>query len=250
MKSLAFKVLFLAIFLIAANSCSNQPEHQYRIVFLQCCNDEWRDVMNSEMKRELAFHPEIELKIIESEFNTEKQVKQVMSLLKQNIDLLIITPNEAQPLTNAIEEIYKAGIPVVLIDRKINSGLYTAYVGADNYEIGKTAGEFIADKFKRPGNIIELKMSMTITPAIERYEGFNDAIAETQNLRIIDAFEAKSNLDELEDYLPNVLQKHPNVNIIFGQTDVLATTAYNIIKKMDKSKDLFFVGIDAIPIVS
>lgn len=85
MRATISKVSFIAFTLFAINSCSYQQEHQYRIVFLQCCHDEWRDVMNSEMKRELAFHPDVKLETIESYSNTEKQIEQLKSLAKQKL---------------------------------------------------------------------------------------------------------------------------------------------------------------------
>jgi signal transduction histidine kinase/DNA-binding response OmpR family regulator len=248
MKAPISKVSFIAFILLAITSCSYQPEHQYRIVFLQCCHDEWRDVMNSEMKRELAFHPDIKLETIESYSNTEKQVEQLKSLAKQKIDLLIITPNESKPLTAAIEEIYKAGIPIVFVDRKTESRNYTAFIGADNYEIGKTAGKFLASQFKGEGNIIEVQLEMTSSPATERNRGFKDAITATPNLRIIEALETKNGLIDINTNIPRILKEHPETNIIFSHTDFLAVTAFKVAKKEDKSKNLFFVGIDAIPV--
>lgn len=248
MKAPISKVSFIAFILLAITSCSYQPEHQYRIVFLQCCHDEWRDVMNSEMKRELAFHPEVKLETIESFSNTEKQVEQLQALAKQKIDLLIITPNEAKPLTAAIEEIYKAGIPVILVDRKTDSEQYSAFIGADNYEIGKTAGKFLASQFKGGGNIIEVQLEMTSSPATERNRGFKDAITATPNLRIIEALETKNGLKDINTNIPRILKEHPETNIIFSHTDFLAVTAYAAAQKEGKSKNLFFVGIDAIPV--
>lgn len=248
MKAPISKVSLIAFILLAITSCSYQPEHQYRIVFLQCCHDEWRDVMNSEMKRELAFHPDIKLETIESYSNTEKQVEQLKSLAKQKIDLLIITPNESKPLTAAIEEIYKAGIPIVFVDRKTESRNYTAFIGADNYEIGKTAGKFLASQFKGEGNIIEVQLEMTSSPATERNRGFKDAISATPNLRIIEALETKNGLIDINTNIPRILKEHPETNIIFSHTDFLAVTAFKVAKKEDKSKNLFFVGIDAIPV--
>ena len=248
MKAPISKVSLIAFILIAITSCSYQQEHQYRIVFLQCCHDEWRDVMNSEMKRELAFHPEVKLETIESFSNTEKQVGQLRALAKQKIDLLIITPNEAKPLTAAIEAIYKAGIPIVFVDRKTESRNYTAFIGADNYEIGKTAGKFLASQFKGGGNIIEVQLEMTSSPATERNRGFKDAIASTSNLRIIEALETKNGLIDINTNIPRILKEHPETNIIFSHTDFLAVTAYNAAQKEGKSKNLFFVGIDAIPV--
>jgi signal transduction histidine kinase/DNA-binding response OmpR family regulator len=204
--------------------------------------------MNSEMRRELAFHPEVKLEIIESYSSTEKQVEQVRALAKQKIDLLIITPNEAKPLTAAITEIYKAGIPVIFVDRKTDSEQYSAFIGADNYEIGKTAGKFIASQFKGRGNIIEIELEMTTSPATERNRGFNDAIVTASNLKIVESLETKDGVVDINKHLPLILKKHPDANIVFAHTDFLALTAYKSAQKEGKTKNLFFVGIDAIPI--
>lgn len=248
MKTIIFKNLLIVFFIFSATSCSYQQEHQYRIVFLQCCHDEWRDVMNSEMRRELAFHPEIKLEIVDSYSNTEKQVEQIRALAKQKIDLLIITPNEAKPLTAAIEEIYQAGIPVIFVDRKTDSEQYSAFIGADNYEIGKTAGKFLASQFKGGGNIIDVQLEMTSSPATERNRGFKDAISEAPNLKIVETIEAKNGLDDINKHIPRILNEHSETNIVFAHTDYLAGTAYNAAQKEGKNKNLFFVGIDAIPV--
>ncbi|WP_435358010.1 hybrid sensor histidine kinase/response regulator transcription factor [Emticicia sp. SJ17W-69] len=248
MKSTVSKALFIAFAAFVAISCSYQQEHQYRIVFLQCCHDEWRDVMNSEMKRELAFHPEINLEIVDSYSDTEKQVEQIRSLAKQKIDLLIITPNEAKPLTAAIEEIYKSGIPVIFVDRKTDSEHYSAYIGADNYELGKTAGKFIASQFRSGGSIIEIQLEMTSSPATERNRGFHDAIAAAPNLKIVEALETKNGLEDINTHIPRILNEHPETNIVFAHTDFLGVTAYKVAQKEGKVKNLFFVGIDAIPV--
>lgn len=246
MRAVLIKYLCIA-FLCVLTSCSVEQEPKYRIVFAQCCHDPWRDVMNSEMQRELAFHPDVKLEILESYGDTQKQIDQIRSLSKRKVDLLIISPNESKPLTSAIEEVSKAGLPVVLIDRKVNSELYTAFVGADNYEIGKTAGRYIANQFKNGGKIIEVKLFMTTSPAIERDRGFHDAIANAPNLKIIDAIETVNGLEDVQKYLPTILQKHPEANIIFAHTDLLAATSYKIAKEMGRNKQLFFVGIDGIP---
>ncbi len=222
-------------------------EKKYTIGFSQCCNDPWRDVMNAEMARELGFHPEVRFEMKVSDNNSEKQIEQIRELIKKKIDLLIVSPNESKPLTSVIEEVFKAGIPIILIDRKTESELYTAYIGADNYEIGKTAGKYIASQFQTSGNIIEIKLQMTISPAVERSRGFRDAIATTSNFKIIDALEAANGLDDITNHLPTILRNHPEANIIFGHTDLLAESAYKIAYEQGISKNLFFIGIDGIP---
>ena len=245
-----FKLLKFSIFifLIALYGCQeNFVVSKYKIGFAQCCNDPWRDVMNSEMARELAFHPEIKLEMLVSGNNSEKQMGQIRELVKQKVDLLIVSPNETKPLTPIIEEVYKAGIPVILIDRKTESELYTAFIGADNYEIGQTAAKYIANQIKGTANIIELKLQMTISPATERNRGFRDAVNASNRLKIIDSIEAVKGLDDIVNQLPDILRQHPEANVIFGHTDLLAEIAYKIAREQGREKDIFFVGIDGIP---
>ncbi len=247
MKASTIRYFFIFFSLCLLWSCSIEQEHKYHVVFLQCCHDPWRDVMNSEMKRELVFHPEIKLDILESYSDSQKQIDQIHEVVKQKVDLLIVSPNESIPLNNVIEKAYKAGVPVVLIDRKIPTENYTAFIGADNYEIGKMAGRFIANQFKDKGNIIELKLFMTTSPAIERNRGFHDAIALNPKLKIVGAIETKNGLDDINRDLPQLLHQHPEANIIFAHTDLIASVAYKVAQEEKRNKQLFFVGIDGIP---
>jgi signal transduction histidine kinase/DNA-binding response OmpR family regulator len=242
MKKFTF-ILF--IFLL---SCQEKQIKQYRVVFLQCCHDEWRDVMNSEMRRELAFHPEINLEILESFSNTQKQVEQIDELENQKIDLLIVSPNESKPLTEAVENFYKKGIPIIFIDRKTDSQHYTAFIGADNYEIGKTAGKYIASQFAGQANIVEVKLEMTSSPATERNRGFVNEVAAHSNLKIVADLETKNGVEDIANNLPIILKNHPQTNILFAHTDFLALASYQTYKNLRKPKDLFFVGIDALPV--
>ncbi len=239
-------LVYGCLFLVAG--CQQQATPvKFKIGFSQCCDDEWRDVMNGEMYRELALHPEVALEMKVSGTNSEKQISQIQELIKSGIDLLIVSPNESKPLTPVVEEIYRAGIPVILIDRKTDSDLYTAYIGADNYEVGETAAKYIASQIANSGKAIELQMMMTISPAVERHRGFVDGLAQFPQIELVDKIEVPFEVNTLEQSLPQTLRKHPDANIIFGQTDLLAETAYKIAQKEGRAKGMFFVGIDGIP---
>ena len=247
MKKILY-LLFITLGLLVLGCSPNQESKTYKIGFSQCCHDTWRDVMNNEMARELAFHPEIKFEIKESFNNSDRQIEQIRAFAKEKVDLLIVSPNESKPLTPVIEEVYKLGIPVILIDRKTDSDLYTAYISADNYELGRTAGKYIASQVKGKGNVIEIKLQMTTSPSIERNRGFKEAVAASSNLQIVDSVDTKKGLDDIQKQFPTTLRQHPEANIVFGHTDLLAEIAYNIAKKEGRAKDLFFVGIDGIPI--
>src|SRR5688572_9628034 len=89
----------LSLFIVV-QSCSNgTAEKRYKIGFSQCGDaDKWRKSMLTDMNRELAFHPELKLLYKQADDNSQKQVEQVKELLSEGIDLLIISPNEAEPL--------------------------------------------------------------------------------------------------------------------------------------------------------
>jgi ABC-type sugar transport system substrate-binding protein len=102
-----------------------------------------------EMLNELTYYPNLELITKNAENNSQKQVQDIHDLLAHNIDLLIVSPNESEPLTPIVKKVYKQGIPVILIDRKIESEDYTAFIGANNYQIGKSAGKLCSQVTQR-----------------------------------------------------------------------------------------------------
>ena len=106
--------------------------------------DEWRKTMVEEMQREISFYRNYNITFIvkDAHDDNNQQIKDIQDLILQGIDLLIVSPNEAQQLTSTVEEVFDKGIPVIVIDRKINSSKYTAYIGADNLSIGNEAGYF------------------------------------------------------------------------------------------------------------
>ncbi|WP_233260865.1 substrate-binding domain-containing protein, partial [Pedobacter sp. HMWF019] len=135
-------LLFLCSGMLLACGQKKQPT-EYTIGVSQCVgSDLWRRTMLEEIKMELSLHPNAKLIYTDADNSSKKQIEQVKHMLEQGIDLLIISPNEAKPLTPIVEQTYNKGIPVIIIDRKTSSGSYTAYVGADNYQIGKMAGEY------------------------------------------------------------------------------------------------------------
>lgn len=240
-------LFLIPLFILSGCTGREQPNKKYRIGFSQCCDDAWRDVMNGEMSRELAFHPELDFQMKVADGNSEKQIKQIRELAASGIDLLIVAPNESQPLTAVVEEVYKMGIPVILIDRKTGSEQYTAYIGGDNYEIGHTAARYIANKLNGKAKIIELQMWMTISPAIERDRGFRDGIQNFPDMEIVGVVEVEGAVENDIDSLIQQIKDHPEANVIFGHTDLLAETAWKEAGLLGRAGNLFFVGIDGIP---
>ena len=135
------------MFLVASltlPSCSDREAgERYVIGVSQCTSDAWRDAMNQDLRREALFHDNLELRFRSGDGDSRKQVEDIDAFVREGVDLLVVAPNEASPVTPAVEHAFDKGIPVIVVDRKIVSEKFTAFVGADNYQIGKSIGLYV-----------------------------------------------------------------------------------------------------------
>lgn len=241
-----FVLFFLSLFL--AMSCSRQKEgKQFRIGFSQCVeSDVWRKTMLEEMKRELSFHINVSLLYRQADGNSDKQIAQVKALLKEGIDLLIISPNEAEPLTGVVDETFRQGIPVIVVDRKISTSYYSAYVGGNNYEIGKLAGEYTAKLLNGKGNIIEVTGLPKSSPAIERQQGFADALKNYPAIVIVEKVNGEWLKEVAQKRLAAATAAHPNVDLIFAHNDRMALGSYEVYKNNGTTVMPKIIGVDGL----
>lgn len=236
-------------FLLFLPSCHHEKlVKKYRIGFSQCTGgDAWRQMMQKEMFRELSFHPELELVIKDARDDSQKQIEQIEELLDMGMDLLIVSPNEAEPVTPIVEQVFYSGIPVILVDRKTNSDLYTAYVGADNYEIGKTAGSCIANLLEGKGKIIEVWGLPGSSPASNRHQGFVDAIQDFTEIEVVGEVNGQWEKEYVLKELPAVLKKFPDVDLVYSHNDRMAVGAYQIAQHLGLEHQIHFIGVDGLP---
>jgi signal transduction histidine kinase/DNA-binding response OmpR family regulator/ABC-type xylose transport system substrate-binding protein len=241
--------LFLLVLTLFISGCSEiKKEKTFRIGFSQCTgSDNWRKSMLQDMQREVSFHPGTELIYKDASDNSELQVQQIKELLNQNIDLLLISPNEAQPLTRIVEEVFTKGIPVVVIDRKTASNLYTSFVGADNYEIGKLAATYVSHTLNGKGNIIEVVGLPGSTPAIEREKGFADGLRPYPGLKIISEVYGNWQKEKAAVQLEKEVDKLSKADLVFAHNDLMALGAYEVHKKNNLKNQIKFIGVDGLP---
>lgn len=234
--------------MIFISSCDSESKtKKYKIGFSQCGDaDKWRKAMLTEMNRELSFNPELELIYKQADDNSQKQVEQVKELLAENIDLLIISPNEAQPLTPIVEEVFNKGIPVIVVDRKITSSLYTNYIGADNYQIGKMAAEYVASLLNKKGNIVEVTGLPASSPAIERERGFQDGIQPFPDLKIIQKLNGGWVKPNAKEAVTRINEQLLHTDLIFAHNDVMALGSYEAAKSAGNN-EVKIIGVDALP---
>jgi signal transduction histidine kinase/DNA-binding response OmpR family regulator len=242
-----FTICLISLFTACTN---NKPEKKFRIGFSQCMgSDSWRQTMLTEMKRELSFHNNIEFIYKDAAGNSGKQVRQIQELVDQKIDLLIVSPNEVNPLTPIIERIYDSGIPVVVVDRRTNSNKYTSFIGASNFEVGQNAGRYAASILKGKGNIIEVTGIPDASTVIDRHNGFMNIISGYPGIKYLRRFDnyltvnAPKN-NPVENYLKSV----GNTDLIYAQNDYMAFDVYRICKKLAIENKIKIIGIDGLPL--
>lgn len=241
-------LLLSALFFILPGCSGKKENRKFKIGFSQCVgSDLWRRTMLEEMKMELSLHPESELIFADANNDSRKQVEQVKAMIGQGIDLLIISPNEAMPLTGIVEETYNKGIPVVVIDRKTSSPLYTAYVGAENYQVGKIAGEYMASILKGRGNVLEIMGLPGSSPAIERDRGFTDALKKHPGVQLSTQLYGDWLSRNTEVQLLKNKDKLRNVTAIFAHNDVMASSARKVLRNLKLDNNIKVIGVDALP---
>jgi signal transduction histidine kinase/DNA-binding response OmpR family regulator len=238
-------IISVLFFLLLLLSCQDNTEKRYTIGFSQCMMDDvWRQAMMVEMNIEVSNYENIDIIVMDAEENNQKQIRQIRELIKRKVDVLIISPNESDSLTPIAVEAYRAGIPTIIADRKINSDEYTSYVGGDSYEIGKMAGQHASSLLPDSATILEIWGTKTTSPAIERHQGFIDGLDKSKGFNII-SIEGKWRREIARDETEK-LPSYENIDLVYAHNDVMAIGAREAIIKRDSSliPKIKIMGVD------
>lgn len=232
--------------LLLLSSCSGKAPH-YRIGVSQCSDDEWRTRMNKELIRESFFYEGVELDIRSVKDDSNDQIQDLRYFIDHHFDLIIVSPNEAGPLTPIIEEAYRKNIPVVLVDRNILSDKYTAFVWADNFEIGKSVGSYIVSELKGKGKIVEICGLMSSTPARDRHQGMKSIVSHYPDIEVLAEVDAEWLAAQAESMMKELLDKYPVIDLVYAHNDRMAAGAFKAVEEAGRQDEILFVGIDAVP---
>ncbi|MVM31338.1 substrate-binding domain-containing protein [Spirosoma sp. HMF4905] len=242
---------FLFVFLIGLLliGCQTSPQTKtYRIGFSQRTEtDSWRKTMLADMNRELSFYSDIDFLVKDAGGQSDKQVEQIQELINQRVDLLIVSPNAARPITPVVEKAYQQGIPVIILDRRTASDQYMAYVGADNVEVGRTAGAYANTILKGAGNVVEIGESPGSSADIDRHRGFVEAINRHPGIRLVKKLAGDWDKRSFAGELTQVLKAQPVIQLIFAQNDRTALKAHAVCQQLGLEKRVKIIGVDGLP---
>ncbi len=246
--SYLIRFLILVLFFLFT-SCSNFDNgDKVKIGFSQCISDhEWRQSMNQSMKLQASLHPEVDLTIYESHRDLEKQKGAIERMVGDGTDIIIVSPMEQDKMERSIAKAYEKGIPVILIDRKIESQNFTAYIGADNLEVGRNAGKYIASQNNGKANIIEIRGRDNSSSVMERSLGFNQIVRQEANLNLLGSIsEGDLGLPrkEFSSFLDSL--QNEKIDYVFASNDALAYQAWSIAKEKGLENSIKFIGVDGL----
>lgn len=228
----------------AANAAKTRT---YTIGMSQCnLGEPWRVQMNEDLRQAAAAHPELKMIFKDAQNDTLKQRGHVEEFVSSKVDLLIISPKEAQPLTEPVARAMDAGIPVIVLDRGLIGDKFTCFIGADNQKIGKAAGTWIAKRLQGKGRVVELRGLATSPPGQDRHNGFREGIAGT-GIEVIFEADMKWLEPDARKEMESALSRFDKIDLVYAHNDPGAHGAYLAAKAAGREKDMVFVGIDALP---
>ena len=230
-------VTFSLILLLLLSGCNRTPH--YRIGVSQCLDDAWRQKMNEEMERELLLHPEMTLHKRIAHGSNMLQCAQIDSFISEHVDLLIVSPNEAEEVKPAVTRAYKAGIPVIVADRRVTGDDWTAFIGGDNYRVGRLMANWLIDiqtANKQPIHVLEVRGLPGSTPTIRRHNGMIARLEDYHTLHPDQPMpEVESVMgcwykDAAYAAVAEYLSEHKHIEAIVAQNDLMAIGAAEAVR--------------------
>lgn len=240
--------LLVWLTLIVLCGCTSSGKQKKHVIGLSQCmlDDAWRQAMINDMRIEASNYDDVEIIIKDAQNNNETQIQQIRDLIRQKVDVLIISPYQSEPITAVAEEAYRAGIPTIITDRKVNTDQYTSFVGANNYEIGLAAGNYAANYLPPNAIILEIWGLTQTSPAQERHKGFVDALREREDLSFR-KIEGQWLVDTARMELRK-LEHLEQIDFVYAHNDMMAIAAREYFMAWDsiRGRELRIIGVDAV----
>ncbi len=240
----------LAAGLVLAGAALSAQAPRRRVIGMSQCNlgEPWRQQMNADIRKAAAAHPGLEVVFKDAQNDSLVQRSHVEELVAQKVDLIVISPREAAALTKPVAQAYDAGVPVIVLDRAVLGDKFTCFIGADNRQIGRAAGEWIRQTLGGKGRIVELEGLMTSTPGQDRHTGFREGLDAGTNPGLEVVFEADMQWLEpnARREMESALARFPRIDLVYAHNDPGAHGAWLAARAAGREKEMRFVGIDAL----
>ncbi|MFV0452420.1 MAG: sugar ABC transporter substrate-binding protein [Propioniciclava sp.] len=186
----------------------------------------------------------IELKVMSADYKVETQVQQIEDLTQQNVDGLLVNPVDSAGLTNAVQGVLNAGLPVIPVDINVVGVEVTSFVESDNVQIGRDAANYIAEQLGEEGKVAIIGLP-TVTSTAQREEGFVEALKDHPGVELVanagDGMQRETALASAE----TILEANPDLDAVYGVNESSAMGALSAVQA--RGLDILIVGVDATP---
>lgn len=236
------RMMFFFIIMTACKEVSPKSE-RIEIGFSQGLgNHPWRDAMNHSMEIQASLHSDVILKIYKAENSVNKQIADIEKMINNNVDVIIISPIEPDSIVAVVNKAKERKIPVILVDRKINSPNYATYIGSDNEEIGREAAKYILADSKSFKKVLEIKGDDNSSPTIERSRGFEKIITQNPDTELIKVFKGF----HAEEFKKTIDSMGSENFYVFAFNDDLAAKAWQVARNAGVENQIKFIGVDGL----
>jgi len=226
---------------------------KWTIGFSQVTESEpWRAVFDKQLEDEAAKHPEVTLIKQLANDKTENQKQQMSNLITQQVNAILISPKESAGLSSVVADAYDAGIPVFVLDRNVENDKYTSFIGADNVEIGRQAGQYavklLGGPGKAKGTYVEVWGGFGTKPSADRSRGFHEAVDQEPGMKKVGAkVDCDWKLEKAQNYMEGVLKLEPQIDLVYAHNDPMAKGARQAAEAVGRADKIRFLGIDGLP---
>lgn len=247
---------FLYILLVTLLSCLlpacaaddyNAEQERFLIGISQCSDDNWRRKMNEELQREAAINHCVELEIRSANDNDQTQIDDIDYFIRQKVDLIIVAPNTTKAISPAIKRALDSHIPIILVDRSIDSEDPTAYIGANNFEIGEMVGEYVASRLEHKGKVFEVTGLKESSPAKERHRGFVQALSDESGIELSKVVHCDWTYPSARRMAESLAPEMLEADLVFAHNDPMALGIQSMLDSIQPGNDVLIVGVDALP---
>lgn len=247
---------FLYILLVTLLSCLlpactaddyNAEQERFLIGISQCSDDNWRRKMNEELQREAAINHCVELEIRSANDNDQTQIDDIDYFIRQKVDLIIVAPNTTKAISPAIKRALDNNIPIILVDRFIDSEDPTAYIGANNFEIGEMVGEYVASRLEHKGKVFEVTGLKESSPAKERHRGFVQALSDESGIELSKVVHCDWTYPSARRMAESLAPEMLEADLVFAHNDPMALGIQSVLDSIQPGNDVLIVGVDALP---
>lgn len=240
-----FHSIIICLMLILLVGCSGNNARKYVIGVSQCSDDIWRDKLNAELKMGEYLNDSLSVRLASSNDDSKKQIQQINQFIDEGVNLLIVSPNQLNTISSAINRAHEKGIPVILFDRKSSPQNYTAFIGCDNFSIGKLMGTFIAQRLHGRGRVVEIRGLDGSSPAIDRHRGFVAALKDYPGIQVVASESGDWKQESGEKAMRRILTKVQDFDYVFSHNDRMAAGAVKVARVVAPSRIYKFTGVDA-----